>query len=82
VTESSGFNSTITADGARIVDHEDKSKKSNHEEYAPTLPNLTTVAAARIRKGNMEELKKHNRQKRGQVSETEINNMKALRLKN
>jgi hypothetical protein len=37
-------NSTITADGARKVDHDDKSKKSNHEEYAPTAMDLSAVA--------------------------------------
>jgi len=26
------------------VDHEDKSKKSNHEEYAPTAMDLSAVA--------------------------------------
>lgn len=34
--------------------------------------NEAVIVTARIRKVNMEELKKHNRQKRGQVSETEI----------
>ena len=30
--------------GARIVDHDDKSKKSNHAEYAPTAMDLSAVA--------------------------------------
>ena len=30
-------NSTITAGGARVVDHDDKSKKSNHEVYADNV---------------------------------------------
>ena len=38
------YNSTITAGGARIVDHDDKSKKSNHEVYAPTAMDLSAVA--------------------------------------
>ena len=37
-------NNTITAVGARIVDHGDKSKKSNHEDYAPTAMDLSAVA--------------------------------------
>ena len=37
------YNSTITADGARIVDHDDNSKKSNHVEYAPTAMALSAV---------------------------------------
>ena len=37
-------NSTITADEARKVDHDDKSKKSNHEENAPTAMALSAVA--------------------------------------
>jgi hypothetical protein len=34
----------ITASGARIVVHDDKSKKSNHEEYAPTAMDLSAAA--------------------------------------
>ena len=37
-------NSTITAGGARIVDHDVKSKESNHVEYAPTAMDLSAVA--------------------------------------
>ena len=37
-------NSTITADEARKVDHDDKSKKSNHEENAPTAMALSAAA--------------------------------------
>ena len=37
-------NITITADGARIVSHDDKSKKSNHEENAPTAMDLSAAA--------------------------------------
>ena len=37
-------NSTITADEARKVDHDDKSKKSNHEENAPTAMVLSADA--------------------------------------
>jgi hypothetical protein len=37
-------NSTITADEARKVVHDDKSKKSNHEVYAPTAMDLSAVA--------------------------------------
>jgi hypothetical protein len=37
-------NSTITADEARKVVHDDKTKKSNHAEYAPTAMDLSAVA--------------------------------------
>ncbi len=37
-------NSTITAYGARIAAHDDKSKKSNHADYAPTAMDLSAVA--------------------------------------
>ena len=39
-------NSTITAYGARIVDHDDKSKESNHVENAPTTMDLSAVTPA------------------------------------
>ena len=39
-------NSTVTAGGARLAEHEVNSMKSNHEVDAPTLPNLTAVAAS------------------------------------
>jgi len=34
----------ITAGGARKVEHDDKSKKSNHEDYARTAMDLSAVA--------------------------------------
>jgi hypothetical protein len=37
-------NNTITAGGARIVDHDDNLKKSNHVEYAPAAMDLSAVA--------------------------------------
>ena len=37
-------NSTITAVGARIVDHDANSEKPNHEAYAPTAMDLSAVA--------------------------------------
>ena len=44
----------------------------NHGDAQIRECNEVAIMTARIWKGNMEELKKHNRQKRGQVSETEI----------
>ena len=41
---STAYISAITADGARRVDYEDKSKKSNHEVYASTAMDLSAVA--------------------------------------
>ena len=42
--ERTSYNSTITAGGARIVDHDDKSKKLNHVENAPTAMDLSAAA--------------------------------------
>jgi len=44
VMRPTSLNSTITANGARIVDHDDKLRKSNHEVYAPTATDLSAVA--------------------------------------
>ena len=37
-------NSTITAGGARIADHDGKINKPNYEVYAPTAMDLSAVA--------------------------------------
>ena len=37
-------NSRVCASGARLGEHEAKSKKSNHEEDAPTAMDLSAVA--------------------------------------